>query len=60
MPRLPVSHDPNGSMNGTHTGAAHGVPLGNGSGNGEVTGEFNITNYMVPNPESDWLFKATT
>lgn len=26
----------------------------------QATNEFNITNYMVPTPETDWLFRATT
>ncbi|DAA75148.1 TPA_exp: putative C6 transcription factor [Trichophyton benhamiae CBS 112371] len=25
----------------------------------QATNEFNITNYMVPTPETDWLFRAT-
>ncbi|KAL9115750.1 MAG: hypothetical protein Q9227_000118 [Pyrenula ochraceoflavens] len=59
MPRLPVSHDVNGNLNGDTQGAGpQGIAMGNGTGNGEMMGEFNITNYMVPNPESDWLFKA--
>jgi hypothetical protein len=50
-PRLPVPQD--GGMNGS----------GNGVGNLQVpdvgNNEFNITNYMIPNPESDWLFKSS-
>ncbi|KAM5471190.1 hypothetical protein MauCBS54593_003530 [Microsporum audouinii] len=26
----------------------------------QASNEFNITNYMVPTPETDWLFRATT
>jgi hypothetical protein len=27
---------------------------------GSVTNEFNITNYMMPTPETDWLFRTAT
>ena len=52
MPRLPAPQD--GTMNGANSGVGTiAVPEMPGNHN-----EFNITNYMVPNPESDWLFKG--
>lgn len=59
VPRLPVPPDTNIGVNGNVQGANTGLGMGPGNSNSEITGEFNITNYMVPNPESDWLFKAS-
>lgn len=62
MPRLPVPADSNNNnnngINSNGQGANVGLGMGPGNGNGEMMGEYNIINYMVPNPESDWLFKA--
>jgi hypothetical protein len=51
LPRLPVPQDAgaNGGSNGV--GNLQVPDMGNN--------EFNITNYMIPNPESDWLFKGS-
>ncbi|KAL4962856.1 putative C6 transcription factor [Aspergillus stella-maris] len=49
---------------GTGAGAGAGVAAGNGNpgalavDNGTTnTNEFNITNYLIPTPETDWLFR---
>ncbi|EPS25890.1 hypothetical protein PDE_00826 [Penicillium oxalicum 114-2] len=72
FPRVPPARAPDSSSNGAnhnHLSVSESVPnpmsihglTGNGAmmdGSGSAnTNEFNITNYLIPTPETDWLFR---
>ncbi|KAJ5904002.1 hypothetical protein N7504_006385 [Penicillium tannophilum] len=68
VPRVPAARAPD-SVAATHLDMSESVPnpmsihglTGNGSGvDGHTSSnanEFNITNYLIPTPETDWLFR---
>lgn len=75
VPRLPPSSAQH-QMNGPNPGTRENDKNDNGSGisvqdalnaaaaeqshTGSMANEFNITNYLIPTPETDWLFRAST
>ncbi|KAJ5729289.1 uncharacterized protein N7483_003797 [Penicillium malachiteum] len=68
VPRVPPARAPDPASAATHLDMAdsvqnpmsiHGI-TGTGSvvdGNSSNANEFNITNYLIPTPETDWLFR---
>jgi hypothetical protein len=69
VPRVPPTRAPDSVTAATHLDMSDSVPnpmsihglTGNGSGvDGHTSSnanEFNITNYLIPTPETDWLFR---